>query len=167
MSPLPIHMPRLVGKDKFSIQYKVPSKTRAHLEYALVIMKTVHRCECPAKDWGHPICRHYKFVTIKGPRSTNLKMALEALEDRENKPYAAWGFIGCTMPEHYAENSISCPDCMMYPDLCNVRMIKYKRNAKPMVWRIQSAMIAGKRKEALRLLRLYIKLVAAARKVPL
>lgn len=133
-----------------------------------------HHCSCLGWVWfrrtgeHHKKCRHYKMTTIPDSRSDTLKQleyAFKILGNSAKKLYVAWGFVSCQFPQHRDEGSVHCSGCMLYPDYCNIHPIYFgkRSNSKPLVWKLQTAIYNGRRKEATKLLRRFLKVVRAAR----
>ena len=49
--------------------------------------------------------------------------------------------------------NIHCVDCGLYPKVCNVHKIQYKRNKIPMVWQLQTAVYHGERSKSIKLIK--------------
>ena len=71
----------------------------------------------------------------------------------------------CVMPEKYKKSEIYCSDCELYPYWCNKHPMRFKnRNtSKPLIWKMGAALNNGRRKDALKLLKQFIKVVQAVR----
>lgn len=132
-----------------------------------------HHCSCPGWNWfrlqgkhDHK-CRHYKLTTTPSTNCDPLNSVLHALKvikDAASRPFVSWGFVTCLFPQSRAvEGSVHCAACPLYPEYCNIHPIYFgkRNNQKPLVWRIQTAIYNGKRKEAARLLRKFAKIAKA------
>lgn len=151
--------PRILRQTNVSILYDVSSRTRQDTSHKLTIMEgDEYHCTCEAFRFGR-VCRHAKMTRMKMYVGENLPLALGRLEDKTLKPYVAWDAITCMQPKEYDAKKLNCSWCKLYPEYCNIHPIHYKRNAKPLVWRIHTELMRGKRKTAAKMLRTYIKAV--------
>lgn len=133
-----------------------------------------HHCGCPGWMWNRRLgkhdskCRHHKMTTIKtGPSDTlkELLYSFKLLSNRAKKMYVSWGFVSCQFPQHRDEGAVHCTGCIMYPEYCNVHPIYFgkRSNSKPLIWKLQTAIYNGRRKDALQLMRNFVKVVRAIR----
>lgn len=142
---------------------RVPSKTHPH-EPRLVEYKIEgdRFCDCEGHHWftvkgeaATKMCRHHKMTTIRTALSGDprglLRTALRLVGDHSKATSVAWAHVFCQYPEH--RKTLECTGCPLYPVVCNIHPIRYKRSAKPLVWKLQTAIYAGKRKESQRIIR--------------
>lgn len=136
-------------------------------------------CNCPAVYWARQRqdgwskkCYHYRMTTLdagKEPLPT-LEEALFQLKNKSVPMKTIWENMRiCSMPTKYQLSEMYCKSCPMYPEWCNVHIITFGKRGlkKPMIWRIQSALLNERRKDAIRLLSHFIKLVSAIRNEPI
>lgn len=131
-----------------------------------------HHCSCPGWEWFRlqgkhdSKCRHFKLTTIPTVFTDplgQLQHGLEVLKNKSRKMYVSWGFVSCQFPEN--KGTVHCTNCMMYPRYCNIHptYTGSRGTSKPLVWKIQTALNNGRRKEALRMYKTLVKVAAALR----
>ena len=134
-------------------------------------------CSCPAVYWSqmkklwNKKCRHYKRVTLRTEEfpMEEFEKAYEMLKDKKVPMEKVWETMSiCAMPLQYSISEIHCKKCQLYPNWCNKHLITYSRrnSKKPMVWKIHTALLNNRRKDAKTLMLKYIKLVRAVRNEP-
>lgn len=170
MQPM-IRVPRIIDVNSNYIKLETPSKSAPGIRQTVTYWSTgKHHCECEGHYWFmkkglfENMCRHCKMSTVfpsslmSGPLA-ELMVAMDVLKDRVLKAFVAWHYIRCQFPEHYEPGALMCRGCPMYPVYCNIHPIKYSARGtrKPLVWRLQTAIYAGEKKRARKLLRQYVK----------
>lgn len=165
-SPQPLIM------DRNYIRLRVPSKSRP-LNPRIVhyYPSGRHHCEeCLGHKYmppGNKRCRHFKMTTMdtSSRPAHYLKYAYKLLRNLKKPPYVSWGFVRCQFPEHRPVLNVRCYKCPLYPGTCNVHPIMHGKRArkKPLVWRLQTAIYNNRRKDALKLMRRFIKEAENAR----
>jgi hypothetical protein len=148
------------------LRLKVPSRSRPGAPKTLHYYPSgLHHCEeCLGHKFmptGRKRCRHFKMTTMDTSRRPfhYLKYAYQLLRNRRKAIYVSWGFVRCQYPELRPLFKVKCFKCPLYPRTCNIHPIYFGKRArrKPTVWKLQSAIYNGRRKDALRLLRQFIK----------
>lgn len=132
------------------ITYNVPSRSRQGLSHAHFARAFKHDlCECEALQFKAIDfkCVHFKAVTIPTPERMDLGKLYDAIRS-ERPSNEAWQFVGCMKPEFHNPEFLYCQTCPLFPETCNIRLIKHKRNATPLIWRLRSLLTSGHRARA-------------------
>lgn len=170
--------PRVISVSWKEIKVDVPSLSNlGELQSMRFLKGGGYDCVCRAYYWASMKgqmsrkCRHYNRCTLKatGNPIKELEEALEMLKDKKVPMEKVWEKASiCAMPLQYSLTEIHCKKCTLYPNWCNKHIITFstRKSKKPMIWRIQTALLNNRRKDAKSLLRKYIKLVRAVRNEP-
>jgi len=176
MMPRNIHVPTPIVNDQHHIVVQAPSKSEPGIRREVHLYSSGrHFCSGPGHYWFkvkqmyEKKCRHVKMSTIPESRkhTYNLRYVKMALSRYVNKhPSALWRFINCQFPYLRPLNKVRCTGCPLYPQTCNKYVIYYgpRQRHKPLVWRLQTAMYHGRRKDAKKMLRRFMKEVENARR---
>ena len=162
---------RIIKQTRDYLDLRVPSKSRpGSMRQIQFWEKGTHNCNCPRYGWAHKTqkfsdrCRHWRETTmVTGDMpTTRLKRAIRALKQNARSPRRIWSMLRCLHPHRY-KLGIRCTGCPFYPYWCNVHPIRHSRRGtmKPVVWKIQTALYNGNKKEALRLMRKLLEVVEA------
>jgi ferredoxin len=93
-----------------------------------------------------------RLELVKNPGDL-LNIAIEMIRDKRRAPYVALAQLRCQFPENYNHMKVHCHGCGLYPRVCNIHKIKINHRGKlPLVWRLQTAIYNGRRKDAEKLL---------------
>lgn len=173
-------VPRVVSVTPTRLLLKAPSKSTKlpRLVEYLKTSKGIEKkdCSCPGTYWfrvkgqaDKKMCRHHKMTTVH--ESTNstpykdLMGAIDTVKNRSRALYVVMADIRCQHPEH--RGVVHCDECPLYPETCNVHKIVYDKNGRkrvPQVWKLQTAIYNGRRKDAKRILVQILKNVRRTRK---
>lgn len=154
-------VPQIVSQSKLYLQLKVPSKSKPNSTRTIEYKPSGDSvCDCPGDYWFKvrgleydKMCRHHRMTTIEeaqGDPKVFLDEAWRLVNDRSKALYAVLAYMKCMQPEHRS-NRIHCEGCPLYPITCNIHKITYKykgRNKSPLIWRLQTAIYNGRRKDA-------------------
>jgi len=167
--------PKVLEVDRRYIRLSVPSVSEP-LEPRTVqyYPSGKHFCDCPGWSWfrkrgeAYKLCRHAKMTTmqiVKSDQAAQLEYAVKLVDDKTAALPVTWGFVACQFPIYRGLDTVQCTACPLFPNNCNVHPIRFgkgcRNNRKPLIWKVQSAIYNGRRKEASRLLRRFARIVAA------
>lgn len=160
--------PKVLKDDRNYLKILAPSKSQPEAPRTIQFYPSgKHHCDCPGWSWfrkrgeAYKLCRHAKMTTIPVAKSDRqfdyLLDAMKFIGDPDTALYVAWGSIQCQFPEYRGLDTVKCDACPLYPKVCNVHPTRFgsgpRNNRKPLVWKLQTAIYNGRRKEALRLVR--------------
>lgn len=132
-------------------------------------------CDCPAVYWARQReegwskkCYHWRMTSLEAgkPPMPILEEALTQLKSRKVPLKTIWDNMRvCSMPVKFSLTELYCKTCPFYPYWCNKHIIIYgpRGTKKPLIWKIQSALLNERRKDAIKLLTHFIKIVRAVR----
>lgn len=171
-----IHVPHIEKQDFNYVKLQVPSKSKPGLTHALHFYPSGrHHCKCKGHGWAVKTrkyaqkCRHWKMSTIQDRNFAKplsyLEYSLKLMRDPTKWISVSWGFISCQFPMYRRPAGVKCSGCPMYPAFCNKHPIYYgpRKNSKPLIWKIQTAVYNKRRGDAVRLMKKYIKEVKRCR----
>ena len=174
MTPEPgkeIHVPHVKELDRNYLQLTAPSREKGKVYKVTFFPSGKRHCECLGHYWfmkgkGYDkFCRHCKmstiFKSVSGDIFGEFRNALKILGNKKTDMPVAWSFVHCQFPEHYVEGTVHCQRCSLDPDVCNIHPIKYGPRIlrKPLIWKLQTAILNGRRKESKRIIRKIIKTI--------
>lgn len=150
--------PIIVLQLQEKIVYSIGSRTRSDLfHHHVALAKIGFECNCEANRFRPGChCRHYMVTTMKPPQFTDWSLALDVLKNEDVAAINTWGWIHCV--GDYRPEQIYCHHCPMYPDVCNIKRIHYKRNKLPMVWTLWGLLRSRERAKARAVLRKMIEI---------
>ena len=144
------------------LDLRVPSRGTPGLLRQIQFWKDGNfNCGCPGYYWGVKSeaqsrqCRHWRETTmVTGDMPiTRLKRAIRALKQGARSNVGIWQMLKCLYPYKY-KLGVRCVQCPLYPHWCNVHPIKFSKRGtkKPVIWKIQTALYAGRKKAALKMM---------------
>lgn len=156
-------VPSINKQEPGYLDLRVPSKgSLGSLRQIQFWEKGTHNCNCPRYSWAMKTkkfsnkCRHWKQTTIQtgDMPMTRLKRAIRALKQNARSTNGIWAMLRCLHPHKY-KLGIQCQGCPLHPYWCNVHPIRHSKRGtmKPVIWKIQTALYNGRKKEALKMMR--------------
>jgi len=153
------------------LDLRVPSKGKPGSVWQIQFWeKGTHNCNCPRYKWAMKTmkfsnkCRHWIETTIQvgDMPMTRLKRGIRALKQNARDPRGVWKMLRCLYPHRYRLGT-RCHGCPFYPTWCNVHPIRHSKRGtkKPVIWKIQTALYNGNKKEAMRLMKKLLEVAEA------
>jgi len=114
-------------------------------------------CTCKAFFWAkkkmqYPrVCGHQHLVTIicHADALECLHQALDRIKEEKTSLSREWMDIRfCQYPMNFSMTRLYCKECPLFPDICN-RILITSKGRKPLIWKLQSALFNGRRKDAI------------------
>jgi len=161
-----IRTPKVIYQSERELGLKVQSKSEPGVPHMVSYKPDGERdCSCPGHHWFKirkldqtKMCRHHKYTTIPIDNDPvwSWKMTSKILKKRSIPIKTVLNNMVCAFPGHRNPFAVHCSDCPLYPTTCNIHPIKTGRS-KPLVWKLQTAVYNGRRKDAIKIVKEIIK----------